>query len=91
MRDDLLNTDDMRIGKPSLWNDGSGRVSFYIMYKHSLDKRFEFESQMQHWLASNTSKWSLMYDFDQGAPFWTAVIQEEDQTIFVLRFGKAIW
>ena len=91
MRDDLLNTDSLRIGKPTPWNDGSGRISFCIQFRDWFQRHVEFDRQMRYWLGANTSKWTLMYDFDQGNPFWTAVIQEEDQTIFILRFGKAIW
>lgn len=87
---DLLDDQYIKIGKPTPWRDGSGRVSFCIQFKDWMERHVEFDRQMRHWLGSNTSKWTLMYDFDQGNPFWTAVIQEEDVTVFVLRFYGAI-
>ena len=87
---DLLEEEYLKIGRPTPWNDGSGRVSLCIQFKDWFTKHVQFDRQMRYWLAANTRKWTLMYDFDQGDPFWTAIIQEEDLTIFLLRFSKSI-
>jgi hypothetical protein len=41
--------------------------------------------------ANVSDRHSLMFDFNQGDPFWTVVLQEEeDVTIFLLRFSRVI-
>ena len=88
---DLLDDQFIKIGKPTPWKDGSGRVSFCVQFRYAMELRLNFQSRMEEWLKDHTSKQhSLMFDFNQGDPFWTVVMQEEDVTIFLLRFSRVI-
>lgn len=89
---DLLDDQFIKIGKPTPWCDGSGRVSFCIEFRYAMGLRLNFQSRMEEWLKANVSdRHSLMFDFNQGEPFWTVVLQEEeDVTIFLLRFSRVI-
>ena len=88
---DLLDDQYIRIGKPTPWNDGSGRVSFCVQFRYAMELRLNFQGRMEEWLNDHiSSPHTLMFDFNQGDPFWTVVLQEEDVTIFLLRFTRVI-
>lgn len=88
---DLLDDQFIKIGKPTPWKDGSGRVSFYIQFRYSMELRHNFQYQLEEWLKAHAgSPHTVMFDFNQGDPFWTVVLQEEDVTIFILRFNRVI-
>ena len=88
---DLLDDQYIKIGKPTPWRDGSGRVSFCIQFRYAMELRLNFQSRMEEWLKAHAgSPHSMTFDFNQGDPFWTVVVQEEDATIFILRFSKVI-
>ena len=89
---DLLEDEYIKIGKPSPWNDGTGRVSFCIQFRYSIELRFNFESQLESWCKRHLSKESqIVFDFNQGDPYFTLIIQEADLTMFLLRFSRVIY
>jgi hypothetical protein len=46
---------------------------------------------METWMKDNIlQEHQLMFDHNEGDPFWIAVVQEEDATVFVLRFYGVI-
>ena len=88
---DLLDDQFIKIGKPTPWRDGSGRVSFCVQFRYAMELRLNFQSRMEEWLKDHTSSpHTVMFDFNQGDPFWTIVLQEGDVTIFLLRFSSVI-
>jgi hypothetical protein len=89
---DLLEDEYIKIGKPSPWNDGTGRVSFWIQFRYSVELRMNFESQFDTWCSRHLSNpHKIMFDFNQGDPFFTLIIQENDLTMFLLRFSRVIY
>ena len=88
---DLLDDQYIKIGKPTPWRDGSGRVSFCVQFRYAMELRLNFQSRMEEWLKDRTSSpHTVRFDFNQGDPFWTIVLQEGDVTIFLLRFSSVI-
>lgn len=89
---DLLEDEYIKIGKPTPWKDGSGRVSFCIQFRYSFELKINFESQLEGWCNRHLSRpHQIVFDFNQGDPFFTLVIQEADLTMFLLRFNRVIY
>lgn len=90
MRNNLLDTTDMMIGRPTLWPDGK-RYSFYITHRAMMFRYAEVGNAIDAWCKDNLSEeYRLMQDFNQGDPYYSLQCNGEDAAIFVLHFGRAI-
>ena len=90
MRQDLLDTKDMMIGRPTLWPDGE-RYSFHILHRAMMFRYAEIGNAIDNWCRDHLSgNYKLLQDFNQGDPYYSLQCSKEDAAVFVLHFGGAI-